>query len=103
MRKTTWAPFKYFGVVFVLETLHTAGLAILFFAVLPNLDTLRAGMVANGVLIFPSMLSILNRYARSSSSQITNYIPFALDGKFMIEHILYNIIIHILEWPKLKI
>ena len=87
----------------MLETLHTIGLAILFYAVLPNLDTLRAGMVANGVLIFPSMLSILNRYARSSSSQITNYIPFALDGKFMIEHILCNIIIHILEWPKLKI
>ena len=80
MRKTTWAPFKYFGIVFVLETLHTAGLAILFYAVLPNLDTLRAGMVANGLLLFPSMLSIF-RYARSSSSQITKYILIALDGK----------------------
>ena len=87
MRKTTWAPFKYFGVVFVLETLHTCGLAILFYAVLPNLDTLRAGMVANGVLLFPSMLSIL-RYARSSSSKATKYILIALDGKFLIENII---------------
>ena len=67
-------------VVFVLETLHTSGVAILFYAVLPNLDTLRAGMVANGVLLFPSMLSIF-RYTRSSSSQITKYILIAMDGK----------------------
>ena len=87
MRKTTWAPFKYFMVVFVLETLHTSGVAILFYAVLPNLDTLRAGMVANGVLLFPSLLSIL-RYARFSSSKVTKYILIALDGKFLIENII---------------
>ena len=80
MRKTTWAPLKYFVVVFALETLHTSGVAILFYAVLPNLDTLRAGMVANGVLLFPSMLSIF-QYARSSSSRIRKYILIALDGK----------------------
>ena len=89
MRKTTWAPFKYFGVVFVLETLHTIGLAILFYAVLPNLDTLRAGMVANGVLLFPSMLSIL-QFASSSSSKTTKYILIALDGKILIENIQYQ-------------
>ena len=70
----------------MLETLHTIGLAILFYAVLPNLDTLRAGMVANGVLLFPSMLSIL-QFTSYSSSKTTKYILIALDGKILIENI----------------
>ena len=88
MRKTTWAPFKYFVIVFALETLHTSGVAILFYAVLPNLDTLRAGMVANGVLLFPSMLSIL-QFTSYSSSKTTKCILIALDGKILKENIRY--------------
>ena len=83
MRKTTWAPYKYFAVVFVFETLHTFGLAILFFAVLPNLDTLRAGLVTNGVLLFPSILVIF-RSVKSYDDNITKarkYTFLALDGE----------------------
>ena len=84
MRKTTWAPYKYFAVVFAFETLHTFGVAILFFAVLPNLDTLRAGLVTNGVLLFPSILAIF-KSVKSYDDNITKsrkYIFLALDGKY---------------------
>ena len=79
MRKNSWAPFKYFIVVFIFETLHTTGLAILFYAVLPYLDSLRAGMVTNGVLLFPSILTIF-RSTRPSSTAIKG-ISIGLDGK----------------------
>ena len=78
MRKNAWAPIKYFIVVFIFETLHTIGLAILFYAVLPYLDTLRAGMVTNGVLLFPSILSIF-RSARPSSPAMKG-VNIGLDG-----------------------
>jgi chitin synthase len=71
MRKVHWAPFVYFVVVVLLETLHTSGVAILFYAVLPNLDTPRAMMVTNAVLIIPGFLSIF-RPGRSSSSWKSN-------------------------------
>ena len=58
MRTVEWAPFPYFAVVFLFETLHTAGVAMLFYLVLPNLDTPRALLVSNGVLIIPSILAV---------------------------------------------
>ena len=82
MRKNSWAPFKYFIVVFGFETLHTIGVAILFYAVLPNLDTLRAGMVTSGILLFPSLLSIF-RSTRSSSSK-KKYLTLGLDGESLL-------------------
>ena len=82
MRKNSWAPFKYFIVVFGFETLHTIGVAILFYAVLPNLDTLRAGMVTSGILLFPSLLSIF-RSTRSSSST-KKYVTLGLDGESLL-------------------
>ena len=39
MRKVDWAPWKYLAIVFVFETIHTFGLALLFFTVLPELDS----------------------------------------------------------------
>ena len=95
MRKNSWAPFKYFIVVFGFETLHTIGVAILFYAVLPNLDTLRAGMVTSGILLFPSLLSIF-RSTRSSSSK-KKYVTLGLDGEslFLIQVNNYEIVVNI--------
>ena len=81
MRKNAWAPLKYFIVVLFFETFHTVGLAILFYGVLPYLDTLRAGMVTNGVLLFPSILSIF-RSARPSSPAMKG-INIGLDGQYL--------------------
>ena len=83
MRKNSWAPFKYIIVVFGFETLHTIGVAILFYAVLPNLDTLRAGMVTSGILLLPSLLSIF-RSTRSSTSK-KKYVTLGLDGESLAE------------------
>ena len=43
MRKNEakWPLLDQFGTVFTMETIHTIGLAILFFIVLPELDTIR--------------------------------------------------------------
>ena len=82
MQKTTWAPFKCFLVVFTFETFHTLGLAILFYAVLPELDSLRAGMITNGVLLFPSFLLIFRSTDKISSGKFHDYIILALDGEY---------------------
>ena len=58
MRKVSWAPWTYLVIVFAMETLHTSGLALLFFTVLPDLDTVRAIMLTNAVLLVPGVLSI---------------------------------------------
>ena len=80
-QKTTWAPFKYFVMVFTFETFHTCGLAILFYVVLPELDSLRGGMLTNGVLFFPSFLLIFRSTDKTSLGKINVYIILALDGE----------------------
>ena len=81
MRKTSWPKIEYFGVVFAFETLHTFGLAFLFYVVLPQLDTLRAGMVVNGALLIPSILLIFKSIDEDSFSKQMKYTFIALDGK----------------------
>ena len=95
MRKTSWAPIRYFSIVFVFETLHTIGLALLFFIVLPELDTLRAIMLCNGVLLFPSLI-IPIKSLKSSSSK-AKYIFVGLDILSLIFQICGLII-----WPVLN-
>ena len=58
MRTVEWAPIPYFAIVFLFETFHTAGVAMLFYLVLPNLDTPRALLVTNGVVIIPGILAV---------------------------------------------
>lgn len=58
MRTVEWAPIPYFAIVFLFETFHTAGAAMLFYLVLPNLDTPRALLVTNGVVIIPGILAV---------------------------------------------
>ena len=62
MRTVEWAPMKYFSVVFLFETLHTAGVAILFYVALPVLDSPRAMMVTNAVLIMPGFLAMFRPF-----------------------------------------
>lgn len=64
MRKTHWPSMKHFSVVCLFETLHTSGLALLFFLVMPHLDSLRAMILTNGVLFWPCLLSALKGNSR---------------------------------------
>ena len=80
LQKKKWVQLKYFAVVFVFETLYTIGLAILFYVVLPQLDTLRAGMVTNGVFLIPSILLVFKSKEESTLSKMKKYAILALDG-----------------------
>ena len=57
MRKVEWSPWYYLLIVFTFETIHTTGVALLFYTVLPELDTVRAMMLTNAVLLMPGLLS----------------------------------------------
>ncbi|CAL8111798.1 unnamed protein product [Orchesella dallaii] len=43
------------------ETLHTIGLALLVYTVLPNLDAVKAAMLTNAMCIIPGILGMLSR------------------------------------------
>nr|USH46112.1 chitin synthase chs-2 [Androctonus crassicauda] len=53
--------FPVFLMVFTMETLHTVGLSLLVFVVLPNLDVIKAAMLTNCVCFVPGVLALLSR------------------------------------------
>ncbi|KAI5633975.1 chitin synthase domain-containing protein [Phthorimaea operculella] len=55
-----------FVVVFIAESLHTIGLALLFFRVLPELDVVKGAMITNCLCIVPAILALLARSSRDS-------------------------------------
>ncbi|KAJ2953678.1 hypothetical protein O0L34_g1295 [Tuta absoluta] len=55
-----------FIVVFIAESLHTIGLALLFFRVLPELDVVKGAMITNCLCIVPAILALLARSSRDS-------------------------------------
>ncbi|XP_037071620.1 chitin synthase chs-2-like [Pollicipes pollicipes] len=58
--------FSHFLVVVLFETLHTIGLALLVFFVLPDLDAVKGVMLTNCVCIVPGVLGMLSRTNRES-------------------------------------
>ncbi|XP_063242061.1 chitin synthase chs-2 isoform X2 [Bacillus rossius redtenbacheri] len=52
---------KEFLVVFFMETLHTVGMALLAFVVLPGLDVVKGAMLTNCVCFVPGLLGMLTR------------------------------------------
>lgn len=93
MRKVHWPPYKFFGIVILFETLHTVGAALLFYVVLPDLDSPRAIMLTNGVLIFPCVLSIF----RPRESGKTKVVNMALDSVALLIQVIGLVI-----WPVLN-
>ncbi|KOB69511.1 Chitin synthase [Operophtera brumata] len=55
-----------FIVVFVAETLHTVGMGLLFFKILPELDVVKGAMITNCLCIIPAILGLLSRNSRDS-------------------------------------
>lgn len=49
-------PFHHFLLVFTAETLHTIGLAMLVFVILPDLDVVKGAMLTNCMCIIPAIL-----------------------------------------------
>ena len=47
---------SHFFLVFIMETFHVIGLALMFFAVLPELDVVKGAMLTNCVCFIPGLL-----------------------------------------------
>ncbi|CAH0725885.1 unnamed protein product, partial [Brenthis ino] len=55
-----------FMVVFIAESLHTVGMGLLFFKILPELDVVKGAMITNCLCIVPAILGLLSRNSRDS-------------------------------------
>ncbi|CAG2054679.1 unnamed protein product, partial [Timema podura] len=52
---------KEFSIVFLMETLHTVGIGLLVFVILPYLDVIKGAMLTNCVCFVPALLAIFSR------------------------------------------
>lgn len=52
--------------IFVAESLHTIGMGLLFFVILPELDVVKGAMITNCMCIIPAILGLLSRNSRDS-------------------------------------
>ncbi|KAK7872105.1 hypothetical protein R5R35_005181 [Gryllus longicercus] len=53
--------FPEFFLVFVMETFHVVGMALLMYIVLPNLDVIKGAMLTNCVCFVPGVLGMITR------------------------------------------
>ncbi|XP_043525699.1 chitin synthase chs-2 isoform X4 [Frieseomelitta varia] len=62
-------PVSHFLLVFLMETFHVAGLALMFMAVLPELDVVKGAMLTNCVCFVPGLLGLLSRNKNKDESK----------------------------------
>ncbi|KAK1135613.1 hypothetical protein K0M31_000202 [Melipona bicolor] len=62
-------PVSHFLLVFLMETFHVAGLALMFLAVLPELDVVKGAMLTNCVCFVPGLLGLLSRNKNKDESK----------------------------------
>ncbi|XP_014204049.1 uncharacterized protein LOC106636227 [Copidosoma floridanum] len=60
---------SHFLLVFFMETFHVVGLAMLFFAVLPEVDVVKGAMLTNCVCFVPGLLGLLSRNKSKDESR----------------------------------
>ncbi|XP_020295800.1 uncharacterized protein LOC109860841 isoform X2 [Pseudomyrmex gracilis] len=59
----------HFLVVFIMETFHVVGLALMFLVVLPDLDVVKGAMLTNCVCFVPGLLGLLSRTKNKGESR----------------------------------
>nr|XP_033334462.1 chitin synthase chs-2 isoform X7 [Megalopta genalis] len=62
-------PPSHFLIVFLMETFHVVGLALMFMAVLPDLDVVKGAMLTNCVCFVPGLLGLLSRNKNKDESK----------------------------------
>ncbi|XP_034174891.2 hyaluronan synthase-like protein kkv isoform X1 [Osmia lignaria lignaria] len=62
-------PASHFLLVFFMETFHVVGLALMFIAVLPDLDVVKGAMLTNCVCFVPGLLGLLSRNKTKDESK----------------------------------
>ncbi|XP_051174656.1 chitin synthase chs-2-like isoform X2 [Leptopilina boulardi] len=60
---------SHFFLIFLMETLHVMGLAIMFLAILPELDVVKGAMLTNCVCFVPGLLGLLSRNKNKDESR----------------------------------
>ncbi|XP_066588924.1 chitin synthase chs-2 isoform X1 [Prorops nasuta] len=67
----TWKkpPSSHFLLVFLMETFHVVGLALMFLAILPDLDVVKGAMLTNCVCFVPGLLGLLSRNKSKDESK----------------------------------
>ncbi|XP_017770728.1 PREDICTED: uncharacterized protein LOC108558345 [Nicrophorus vespilloides] len=58
--------FSHFLIVFICETAHTIGIAMLVFCILPDLDVVKGAMLTNCLCFIPGVLGLLSRNNKES-------------------------------------
>ncbi|XP_018562636.1 uncharacterized protein LOC108904526 isoform X1 [Anoplophora glabripennis] len=59
-------PFSHFLTIFLTETGHTIGLALLMFHILPDIDVVKGAMLTNCLCFVPGVLGLLSRNNKES-------------------------------------
>ncbi|CAF4848127.1 unnamed protein product, partial [Rotaria socialis] len=72
-----WPTVKIFTVVFFIETLHSFGIAIFVFHILPKLDAARSLLIMNAVCLVPAFLKLF--LTKSNASIIRRSLLFLMD------------------------
>ncbi|XP_057328109.1 chitin synthase chs-2 isoform X1 [Microplitis mediator] len=68
---------SHFLLVFFMETFRVVGLALMFFAVLPEIDAIKAAMITNCVCFVPGLLGLLSR--SSSKDEPRRFVLILVD------------------------
>ncbi|CAF3454581.1 unnamed protein product [Rotaria sp. Silwood1] len=72
-----WPTVKIFTIVFFIETLHSFGIAIFVFHILPKLDAARSLLIMNAVCLVPAFLKLF--LTKSNSSIVQRSLLFLMD------------------------
>jgi chitin synthase len=76
--KTLKVPAKsHFLFVVLMETMHTAGLLLLMFVVLPELDSVKAAMLTNCLCVIPGMFGLLSRTSKEGRRAVKVLVDLA--------------------------
>ncbi|CAF0924460.1 unnamed protein product [Rotaria sordida] len=72
-----WPTVKIFTIVLFIETLHSFGIAIFVFHILPKLDAARSLLIMNAVCLVPAFLKLF--LTKSNSSIVQRSLLFLMD------------------------
>ncbi|XP_014616657.1 PREDICTED: uncharacterized protein LOC106793893 [Polistes canadensis] len=62
-------PYSHFFLVFLMETFHVVGLALMFLLILPDIDVVKGIMLTNCVCFIPGLLGLLSRNKNKDESK----------------------------------
>lgn len=71
-------PFKsHFLFMFIMESFHTLGMALLMYVVLPELDAVKGAMLTNCLCVVPGILGLLSRTSKEGRRAVKSLFDLA--------------------------